>query len=300
MDACEARLVLSAVAPANTLADVAGTVDAPNTVANVTVPVTTRNLNHRHSIILATSVAPSSGSSLIPRLANARGASGESLPLRQGVPAVPGRHPASQAYIRTGQAGELINQVTGRRGSVGGFQLRATLPGDLDGDGQVTGADQKRFQSAYRSTSRNANYLPSADANQNGQIGHGDAKFLLRNLKPLTPKVPLSLFLTLAPEDAAKGPTSQNSGGSTHHKIVTVLGRTTPGSFVFRDNGLGDYSFDGDVIAADDQGNFSVKVINQEGLTTVNFLVIDPYGQQLTRAYPILWINYAATGSKLK
>ncbi len=190
--------------------------------------------------------------------------------------------------------------MTGREGTTGAFQLNATLPGDLDGDGQVTQADQRAFVKTYRSRFGEANYAASADANQNGQIGHGDARFLLRNLKPLTPKVPLSVFLALAPEDAAKGPTPKTSGGKTHHRDVTILGHTTPGTFIFGDSGLGDFSFQGEVTVADAQGNFAIKVRNREGLTNYNFLAIDPYGQQVTRVYPVYWLDFAAPGSKLK
>jgi hypothetical protein len=42
-----------------------------------------------------------------------------------------------------------------------------------------------------------------------------------------------------------------------------------------------------------------VKVTNSGGVNTDNFLIIDPYGRQLIRSYPIFWIPYAASGSKL-
>lgn len=300
LETCEPRLALSTANPANTLAVVTGAVPAPQATAEVSVPVTSRNIGRRHSIIISESVRPNEGSSLIPAISHAQGPSGESLPVRQGMPLIPGKHKLARAYVRTGQAGPLTTGVTGRHRTSGAFQLSATLPGDLNGDGQVTLADQKAFLNTYRSTYGNGKYLPSADANQNGQIGHGDAKFLLRNLKPLTPKVPLEVFLTLAPEDIARGHTPKNSGGKTHNRDVTVLGHTTPGTFIFADSGLGDFSFKGEVIAADAQGNFAIKIRNKEGLTNLNLLAIDPYGQQVTRVYPIYWLDFAAPGSKLK
>ncbi|WP_406695832.1 hypothetical protein V5E97_33020 [Singulisphaera sp. Ch08] len=300
VETCEPRVAMNADVPSNTLGVVQGEVQAPQTTAEVSVPVSARNINRRHSIIIGESVRPEEGSSLIPAVTHARGASGEPLAVRQGIQAGRNRHKPTHAYVRTGQAGTVTTGVTGRAGTTGGFQLRATLPGDVDGDGQVTLSDQKAFLDTYLSRARNAKYLPSADANQNGQVGHGDAKFLLRNIKPLTPKVPLSVFLTLAPEDAAKGPTPKTSGGKTHHQDVTILGHTTPGTFIFTDSGLGDFSFRGEVIAADAQGNFAIKVRNKEGLTNYNFLAIDPYGQQVTRVYPVYWLDFAASGSKLK
>ncbi|SIO61228.1 hypothetical protein SAMN05444166_6687 [Singulisphaera sp. GP187] len=300
VETCEPRVALSADVPSNTLAVVQGEVQTPHETTKVSVPVSARNINRRHSILIGESVRPEDGSSLIPAVRHAHGPGGEPLVVHQGIQAGLGRHTPTHAYIRTGQAGTLSSGVTGRAGTTGGFQLSATLPGDVNGDGQVTLADQKAFKSTYLSKFRNANYLASADANHNGQIGQGDAKFLLRNLKPLTPKVPLSVFLTLAPEDAAKGPTPKTSGGKTHHQDVTILGRTTPGSFIFTDSGVGDFSFRGDILTTDAQGNFALKVHNKEGLTNHNFLVIDPYGQQVTRVYPIYWLDFAAPGSRLK
>jgi hypothetical protein len=61
--------------------------------------------------------------------------------------------------------------------------------------------DLKAFTQANLTTSHDALYNPAADANRNGFIGREDGQFLLRNLRPLTPKIPLKVDLTLAPED---------------------------------------------------------------------------------------------------
>lgn len=292
VEVCEARVALSGAA-ANTLAVVPGTVQTPHSRAATSFPVSARNINRRHSIILGASIRANDGSGLIPTAAHAQGASGEPIPLRQGVPAsARGQRPA-KVYLRTGQPGPVTTDVTGRRGTTGDFELTATLPGDVDGDGQVTLADEALFVKAFGSRRGGRAYLPAADANQNGQVGQDDARFLLRNLRPLGPQVPLSLSLTLAPEDVASGPTPQVSGGATHHKNVTILGRTTPGSFVFLDSGLGDFSFRGTAAAADAQGRFAVQVTNREGLTNYNFLAIDPFGQQVIRVYPVYWLDFA-------
>ena len=157
VEACESRLALSGGVPSNVLAVVPGVVQAPHAIADVSFPVTARNINRRHSIIVGTTVRPNGGSSLLPAVANARGPSNEPLPVRQGVPSVPGKHNPTNAYVRTGQAGEVTTGVTGRRGTTGGFQLKATLPGDVNGDGQVTLADETAFVGAYLSTIGSAN-----------------------------------------------------------------------------------------------------------------------------------------------
>src|SRR5262249_27973044 len=162
-----------------------GNVPAPHTTTNVGVPVSAQNLGRRHSIVLGASARPSDGSNLIPAITSATGPEGNALRLRQGIQSLPGRHPATQAYIRTAPAGTLQAGVTGRKGTTGDFQLEASLPGDINGDGQVTIADIAAFVPSYNSARRDPEYNPVADADHNGFVGQGDAKFLLRNLQPL-------------------------------------------------------------------------------------------------------------------
>ena len=111
----------------------------------------------------------------------------------------------------------------------------------------------------------------------------GNAKFIERNLQPLTPRIPLDVELTLAPEDQAHTSEFTVSGGKTNNKTVTILGKTTPNSLVFSDSGLGDYSFAGTFVPVDQTGRFSIQVTNTQGINNYEFLVIDPYGQQTIR-----------------
>jgi hypothetical protein len=300
LEACEARLALSTTVIANPLAVVNGTVKVPGSTAEVSFPVTPRNLNHRHSVVIGTTVAPGAGSGLFPAVKHARGPAGQRLPLHQGMPFIPGFHGTAQAYVRTPQPGPLTTGVTGRQGTTGNFQLAATLPGDINGDGQVTIADLQLFAKSYLTTRGDALYNPAADADHNGFVGHGDARLLLRNETPLTPKIPLSIQMGLAPGDEQQGPKSMTSGGVTRKEKVTIIGHTTPGSIVFADSGLGDYTFTGQALVPDTRGLFRIQVTNKEGLNNYNFLAIDPYGQQTIRDFPIFWSSFAAPGSKLK
>ncbi|MGE5754485.1 MAG: hypothetical protein ACM35G_02030 [Planctomycetaceae bacterium] len=296
LDELEPRRALSS----NALADSLGTVPTPHSVGEVSVPITAQSINNRHSIVLGTSTEPTAGSGLDPTLAVALGPGGRHLPLRRGAPFVPGKHGSATAFVRDGTPGPLTLGLTGRRGTTGPFRVQTYLPGDITGDHQVTLDDLKAFTQANLTTSHDALYNPAADANRNGFIGRGDGQFLVRNLRPLTPKIPLKVDLTLAPEDQVHGHVSSNSGGHTDHERPTILGHTTPGSLVFTDSGLGDYTFTGPALYADQNGNFSFRVQNREGLNNFEFLVIDPYGQQTIRAFPIFWIPFAAKGSTLK
>jgi hypothetical protein len=172
--------------------------------------------------------------------------------------------------------------------------------GDINGDGKVDLADLQDFAPSYGSRKGDPNYNPAADSNQNGIINLYDAKALLHNLAPLSPKLPLNVVLHLAPQDQIhySGPTV--SGAATFQRVVTIVGRTTPGSLVIEDNqtsrvpgGTQAYKFTGPAHATDAQGFFSIQATNTVGLNNNDFLILDPFGQQLIRDFPIFWIPYA-------
>ena len=83
------------------------------------------------------------------------------------------------------------------------------------------------------------------------------------------------------------------SGAATPFQSVTIFGHTTPLSLVFSDTPKNDYSFQGPVAVADQNGFFTFNVRNKDGLNNNDFLVIDPYLQQLIRDFPIFWTTRA-------
>jgi hypothetical protein len=200
----------------------------------------------------------------------------------------------ARAYTKDGRPGRLATSVTGVHGTTGAYEAQTTLPGDVNGDGRVDFADEKLFVAAYGSRRGDPNYNPAADFNGNGFVGQGDAKLLLRNLTPLAPKLPLSVDLHLAPSDQVRFHPSKNSGGETLKKTVTIVGHTTPAALVFSDSSKADFTFAGPATVADARGFFSFKVSNKDGVNNNEFLVIDPFGQQTIRAFPIFWIPFAA------
>jgi hypothetical protein len=149
------------------------------------------------------------------------------------------------------------------------------------------------FTKYYPSAAGESNYNPAFDLNHNGQIGQTDGKTLLHSLPPLSPKIPLTLNLILAPQDQVHGHVPTNSGGDTYSKDPTVLGHTSPGALVFTGNGTVDMKLRGPAVVADAQGNFSLKVKLTSGLNTFAFEAVDAYGQQTLRAFPILWMGFA-------
>ena len=73
-----------------------------------------------------------------------------------------------------------------------------------------------------------------------------------------------------------------------------------PGSIVLEDSSKGYYKWTGGAVATDGDGNFTVTEKNSQGINTYNFLIIDPYGQQVIRTFPVFWTIFAAPGSSLK
>ncbi|HMF37980.1 MAG TPA: dockerin type I domain-containing protein [Isosphaeraceae bacterium] len=186
------------------------------------------------------------------------------------------------------------------RTSVQNSAGQTALVGDVNGEGKVSLADLQAFAPSYMSRQGDPNYNPAADFNHNGVINIYDAKAWLHNMTPLTPRLPLTARLILAPQDQIhySGPTV--SGAATFQKVVTILGHTTPGSLVIEDNhtsrlpgGTQAYKFTGPAHATDANGFFSITTTNTEGLNNNDFLILDPFGQQMIIDFPIYWISYA-------
>jgi hypothetical protein len=284
----EERKLLSGTAPANTLATVQGTVASPGATAEVSVPVTAYNINGRIPIVIGTATTPTAGSGLLPRVIAAFGPDGKPLHLQQGAPYTQA-HPQTVAFVQVSTPGLVTLQVTGAHGTDGSFELREYLPGDILGTGQVTFADLAAFPKYFRAQAGFALYNPAADANLNGQIGQEDARALVRNLNPGVPKTPLQINLFLKPSQDVQHNVPSNSGGHTYVQKPTIIGRTTPGSIVFFDSGLGDYKFNGGAAPTNQQGFFYVTANNTSGINNNDFLVISPFGQQKVQDYPIYY-----------
>jgi hypothetical protein len=300
-DRLEGRLQLSGALPANSIGTALGNVAAPGEVTATSVTVAPKNLTQgKSSTLFGIFVQPEPGSSLAPKIVAVEGSNGQRLSLKQGRPYVAGRDSGqAAAFVKVSQPGPLTILVTGQHRSTGTYETDTTLVGDVNGDGTVNLADLQPFAEAYETSPGNPKYNPAADFNHDGIVNQVDAKALMENMPALTPNVPLQLVMNLLPADQVHFAASKNSGGSTMDKVVTIEGHTMPGSIVLEDNSNGYYKWDGGAIATNANGNFSVTETNTEGVNTYNFLVIDPYGRQLIRSFPVFWIPFAAPGSKL-
>ncbi len=298
----EARLALSIAPPASTIGMSLGDVAAPGEVSATTVSVVSKNLTQgKPATLFGVFVQPEPGSTLAPRIIAVEEPNGQHLALKQARPYVAGKGLGlGAAFVKVSEPGTLTILVGGQKHTTGTYQTFTTLVGDVNGDGTVNLSDLAGFANAYESKPGQPKYNSAADFNLDGIVNQLDAKALMLNMPPLTPDFPLQLTMNLAPADQAQFATSQNSGGSTLKKDITIEGHTMPGSIVLEDGKNGYYKWNGGAVATDAQGNFAVQETNSTGVNTYNFLVIDPYGQQLIRSYPVLWIPFGAPHSKLK
>ena len=81
---------------------------------------------------------------------------------------------------------------------------------------------------------------------------------------------------------------------------MTINGYTTPGSIVLVDSNQGDYTFASQAVATNARGFFTVQATNTQGVNTYNFKILDPFGHQYIRSFPVYWTVYAESGSPYK
>jgi hypothetical protein len=302
LERLEARVHLSAARPSNSIGTSMGNVTAAGEVNSTSVRIAPKYLTQgQSSTLFGIFVRPEAGSSLAPRIVAVTSSNGQRLSLKQGRPYIAGRADGqAAAFVKVSQPGPLTILVTGLHHSTGHYEVDTTLVGDANGDGTVNLDDLKPFAAAYETKPGNSSYNAGADFNQDGIVNQVDAKALMQNMTPLSALVPLQLVMNLLPADQAHYAAPKNSGGSTNLNDITIEGHTLPGSIVLEDNSSGYYKWDGGAVATDANGNFTVNEKNTSGVNAYNFLVIDPFGRQLIRSYPVFWIPFAAPGSNLK
>ena len=280
----ERRLVPSAAA--NTIFVVAGTVAARRSQSEVRVEIAPKDLIAGKATTIFGLSIQADGTDLVPRIVSATGPGGKPLSLRRSGGS--GDPQMTTAFFKDDQPGVVTVRVEGFRGTTGPYVASVAIVGDVNGDGVVNLADEAAFAPAYLTKTGDGFYLAAADANGNGFVGQGDALALEHNLNPPTRPIPQSVTIALAPEDRPRGHIHQhNSGGFSYKSTVTIVGRTTPGSLIFSDSAAGDYSFTGPIQHADASGQFAFRQRLADKLTNTEFLIVDPFGHQLIRAFPI-------------
>jgi hypothetical protein len=314
LEGLEARLALSLspsantyglTPPANTIGISLGDVTAPNVVASTTVTISSQNLTPgKATTEFGVFVQPYGNSGVVPRIVGVE-ENGKRLPVQAARSYIPGKAglatDQSVAFFETGTAGTVTVLVAGGGRSTGSYTVETTLPGDVLGLGQVTLADEQAFASTYAESTGETDYTASADYNQNGVINLYDALALERNMPPLSKPNSGWAVINLAPQDEIhySGPTV--SGAATLKQDISIDGYTTPGSLVLVDSKDGTYTFGSQALSTDARGFFTVNAVasgNNAGLSTYNFKIVDPFGNQYIRSFPVLWIPFTMPHSK--
>lgn len=288
LERVEGRVLLS------TLGTRIGVVSRPHEASSTAVDVPARSFSPRNrSTVISVSARPVPGGGLHPKIIATTGPDGASLPRVVITPYRPRHNVPSRSLTRVSESGPLTTTVTGKHDTTGAYVATTELPGDFNGDGIVDLVDLNLFTPHFGSSIGEHGYRAAADFNHNGRVGQDDARFILRNMGPLSPKIPQTLEFRLAPGEAIRHDGTKTSGGVTMKKYVKVEGRTVPGSLVIQDRGLGAFAFNGRAIAADAEGNFSIILKNENGINSYNFLAIDPFNRQVIRCFPVYWVRRA-------
>jgi hypothetical protein len=289
LDSLESRTALSSGSQINTIATQSGSVATPDGTGLSTVEISPSFITPgRRTTVLALTVLPQAGSSVQPRIVSVLDGSGKPLSIRLQAPFTP-HHQQANALVYDPTGGPISTVVVGQHGSVGGFNVVYTLPGDVNGAGRVSPSDAISFSTSFNKFSYNAFYNKAADANSNGYVGIGDGSLLQRNLTPPKVEEPLTLNIQLSKKDQVIPVQGSISGGETYHAQVTVQGRTMPGSMLYLDDpNLNNFTFTGLAIPTNSKGFFSYTEKLDVGLTSNDIQVISPFGQKLKRVFPIL------------
>lgn len=314
LESLEERLVMSLptsaptyglTPPANTIGLALGTVSTAGGTGSTTVTISPQNITvGKKTTEFGIFVQPYSGSGIVPRIVSVT-ENGKRLPAQLGRtynPKLAGeRTDMTVAFFETGTAGTVTVNVAGKGYSTGSYTVETTLPGDVLGEGTVNLADEQAFASTYAESYGQPGYNAAADYNQNGIINLYDALALERNMTPISRNVPPWTVINLAPPYLIHSSTTTNSGGVTNAQSYYIDGYTIPGSIVLADNKDGTYKFNSQALATTSRGFFTVQASstgNSAGLTTYNFEILDPFGSQYIRSFPVVWTAFTMPHSK--
>jgi len=178
-------------------------------------------------------------------------------------------------------------------GTVGSYEVRTFLAGDVDGNRSVTTADGKAILNLIQT----GKYQIEADANLDHAISSIDYAQWRLNIGDQTSLNPMPL------SEGIVAPTVSLAGGviATSQDTLTVKGTTAPGATVSLDTGDG--LFDGGTTPADSSGNYSFVVTLPDGLDTlsVKAQTTDPdFAQQRITSAQILVDTQGPNGSSPK
>ncbi len=204
------------------------------------------------------------------------------------------------AFFETGKAGTVTILVAGKGLSTGAYTVETTLPGDVNGDGQVNLADEQAFAKTYVESRGDKDYKASADYNQNGIVNLYDALAMERNMTPLTQRrgrmgrdQPGTFRRPALPRAQEFGRRHRREGchyQRLHNAREYRAGGLEPGRLHVRQSGRRHRR----------PGLLHRPGDEHQGVNTYNFKILDPFGHQYIRSFPVYWTVYAESGSPYK
>lgn len=310
LESLEERLVMSLppgadtyglTPPANTISLSLGDATRPGAASATTATVVSRNITvGKASTEFGVFVQPYGDSGIVPKVVGVE-ENGRRIPFQIGRPynakLAPATTADATAFFEASKPGTVTILVSGVGLSTGQYTVETTLIGDVNGDGTVTIADLEPFAKSYAEKLNQSDYNAAADYNQDGIVNEYDALMMEGNMTALRKPGGPWTVIHLAPQDsyATGGPT--DSGGVTIKEDVVIDGYTTPGSIVLQDSSAGDYTFGAKALPTTTGGFYTTTETNSQGVNTYNFKVLDPYGHQYIRSFPVYWTTYAEPNS---
>lgn len=243
----------------------------------------------RRSVLLGIDIAPGSNSQVKPLIAAVEDGQGkrEIGTIRSvygeqvGSDAVGKLASAALVNLSTkvGKDGKPVDtpymvEVEGENSTTGSFLLGFYLPGDVDGDGNVTQTDMKAIRSAKGAALGSNTYNFNADSNRDGVITNVDLSLAQKNLGVRTTIQPI----VLANLDPASD--SGVTNRTTVYQKVIFNGTATPGAKVRYTEINGRTPEYTATVAAD--GTYSLVATLAEGDNTYRVTSTDAFGQEIS------------------
>jgi hypothetical protein len=268
----------------------------PGTIAKANEPAAIKfTIDPAHFVIpkgvftLGVDVVAQSGSSLKPLISSVNGPNGAIVP--QTFHSVYAPH-LPNSKVAGGQATSAVLtpihldpghpkdpvtytvKIKGESGTTGQFLLGFYLPGDAQGNGQVTQADVTAVKGALGVKAGNPKYSFDADVNRDGRIGRIDLSYTQQNLGVITNITPV----VSANLDPASVTTMTDR--VTTLKTVHFSGFATPGASIKYQ----EVNNKSQPVAttADSKGNYSIQVPLGDGSNTFRVTTQDAFGQSIS------------------
>lgn len=279
IETLESRALLSA--SADTFAQLSGNVAAPNAQGTVAIHVNRGDFNMPGGRVLLgfamqAPTAPAGSAEQMTMHGADRRSHVSTFALGSGG----GTTNGSALLLARAGTGTFNVNVGASPSALGPFQLDVTLVGDANGDHKVDRTDLALIRKLRGQRIGDARYLLAADPDRDGVVNGRDLALAQMNLGASTRVRPLAATLGLDPA------TDPDGNGIVMQPNVVLDGHTQPGAVVHLIVGSG--GVQDQTTRANGQGTYQFHVIAPQGITPVEVVAADGFGQQTTAQLNIM------------